>query len=322
MKLLPTYKMFLEKEEESVKVAVSGDVMFGRFVGKEYHELDILNPFSQAQEILRSADLSIVNLETPLYDGTPTWWSKYPIPKGYQKTLVAPTYKVNDLINGGINVVSLANNHADDAGYEGFESTQMVLDTAGIMHAGTSVSGDPFEPIMINVKGREIVFFSATLERNFGKDWGNANEYAPPIAYIDNTEKYEKLLGMINSQRSMFPSAFIIVSIHWGIQYSQHVKSWQEMFAKDIVNAGANCILGHHPHVVQKVSSYKDAIIFFSLGNLLFDHNYNVPGHGSIKNQKTKEGAIYVFDIGPENIVTNLEKYETLSTPQGVTINR
>ena len=318
--MLREYIRAVVTEQDPVRVAVSGDVMFGRFVGNEYHPLDVLNPFSQAQEIFRDADLAIVNLETPFYDDAPTWWSKYPLPKGYQKTLVAPTQKVNELINGGINVVSLANNHADDAGYEGFGSTQMALDTAGIMHAGTSTDGDPFEPTVMSVKGRDIVFFSVTLKRNFGKDWGDASEYPPPVAYIDSSEKHEKLLAMIDFQRSMLPDAFIIVAIHWGVQYNQQVEPWQEILAKDIVDAGANCILGHHPHVLQEVSSYKGATIFFSLGNLLFDHNYDVPGHESTKNEKTKEGAIYVFDIGPENSVSNLEKYKTLSTPQGVAL--
>ena len=128
-------------DSEPIRIAVSGDVMFGRYVGYEYHPLQIKNPFNQVQDVFRGSDLSIVNLETPLYDGHPTWWKKYPLPESdYQRTLVAPTSRVNELTNAGINLVSLANNHSDDAGYEGFESTRSTLDTVGIMHAGTNTN--------------------------------------------------------------------------------------------------------------------------------------------------------------------------------------
>jgi hypothetical protein len=172
----------------------------------------------------------------------------------------------------------------------------------------------------VKIKGRNVVFFSVTLERNFGDNWGDDTEYKPPVAHIDDLQKYEKFLRMIEFQREMSPDAFIIAAVHWGVQYKQDAEAWQEVFAKDIVDAGANCILGHHPHVLQKVSTYKNAVIFFSLGNLLFDHNYDVPGHGSKKNEKTKNGAIYTFNVGADNTVLDLQKHDTLSTPGGVAV--
>lgn len=307
-------------DSEPIRIAVSGDVMFGRYVGYEYHPLQIKNPFNQVQDVFRGSDLSIVNLETPLYDGHPTWWKKYPLPESdYQRTLVAPTSRVNELTNAGINLVSLANNHSDDAGYEGFESTRSTLDTAGIMHAGTNTN-DPFTPNIISIRGKKIVFFSVTLKRNFGNDWGSEKEYPPPLAYIDTVEKYEKFLNMISFQRSMHPEAFIIVAIHWGVQYKEENEIWQEILSKDIVDFGANCILGHHPHVLQKIGSYNGAIIFFSLGNLLFDHNYDILGHASNQNESSSSGAIFTFTIEKNNRVTGLKRTNTTSTPDGVII--
>ena len=306
--------------DESIKISVSGDVMFGRYVGYSYHPLQIDNPLKQTKLIFKSSDLSIVNLETPLYNGVPTWWEKYSLPRNnYQKTLVAPTDKAGELIRAGINLVSLANNHADDAGYEGFESTRSALDSVGILHAGTAVD-DPFTPTNISVRGKRVVFFSVTFKRNFGKDWGDSKEYPSPLAYIDTVKKYEKLLSMIQFQRSMYPDSFIIVSVHWGVQYKNNNEIWQEILAKDIVDSGANCILGHHPHVLQKVSTYKGAIIFFSLGNLLFDHNYDIPGHASKENKKTDRGAIYTFTVSKDNRIDTIKKTNALSTDLGVSI--
>ena len=146
--------------EDTITISVSGDVMFGRYVGYTYHPLNIDNPLRQTQRIFRNSDLSIINLETPFYDGKPTWWEKYPLPGSkYQKTLVAPTNKVNDLVSSGINMVSLANNHADDAGYEGFASTRSTLDSAGLIHAGTALD-DPFTPTTISVRDKTVIFFS------------------------------------------------------------------------------------------------------------------------------------------------------------------
>ena len=118
----------------------------------------------------------------------------------------------------------------------------------------------------------------------------------------------------------MYPDSFIIVSVHWGVQYKNDNEIWQEILAKDIVDSGANCILGHHPHVLQKVSTYKGAIIFFSLGNLLFDHNYDIPGHASKENKKTDRGVIYTFTVSKDNRIDTIKKINTVSTKMGVSI--
>lgn len=304
---------------DDVYIAVSGDIMFGRYVGKEYHPLNIKKPFKEVEHIFKPCDLAIVNLETPFFDETPTWWKKYKLPRdNYQKTLVAPTSKVKELVDAGINFVSLANNHADDAGYEGFASTIRTLDSANILHAGVSINGDPFTPKIIKVKHRPIVVFSVTFIRNFGGEWGDVNEYSPPLAYIDSLKKYNHLLDLIKKIRKTMPNAFIIVSVHWGVQYKEEIEEWQENVAQNIVDTGANCILGHHPHVLQKVAMYKGAVIFYSLGNLLFDHNYDISGHASKKNANTQKGAVYTFTVTPSNNIKNLTKVKTVSTPTGI----
>ena len=83
MKHLRQYiRRFLTEYDASVlRLAVAGDVMFGRYVGYQYYPLEIKNTFSQVQEIFHNSDLSFVNLETPLFDGRPTWWKKYEMPK-------------------------------------------------------------------------------------------------------------------------------------------------------------------------------------------------------------------------------------------------
>ena len=319
MKLL---KELIQEQLNTVRVAVSGDVMFGRYVGYGYHpiELTVEKPFEAVKKIFKDSDLALVNLETALFDEKPTWWKKYPLPsENYQLQLVSPTDSVQHLVDAGINCVSLANNHSDDAGLEGFESTQKVLDDAGILHSGTCPKGDPFAPTLFDINNKKIAFFSITFKRNFGNDWGNVSDYPiEPLASIDGAPAYEKFLERVEQCRSEHPDAFIITSVHWGEQWSEKVGVWQEIVAVNIIDAGTNCLVGHHPHVLQKVALYKDAVIFFSLGNFLFCHNYDRPGHASKENENTKNGAIYTFDITKDNKIVNLKRNDTQSTPEGV----
>ena len=321
MKLL---RELIQEQLDTVSVAVSGDVMFGRYVGYSYHpiELTVDDPFKEVKDVLQGADLSIVNLETALYDEKPTWWKKYPLPNdNYQLQLVAPTENVKHLKNAGINCVSLANNHSDDAGLEGFESTQKALNDAGIRHSGTCPKGEPFAPTIFDINNKKIAFFSVTFKRNFGNESGNIEDYPlAPLASIDGAPAYDKFLESIEKCRSEHPDAFIITSVHWGEQWAEKISVWQEIVAVNIVDAGSNCLVGHHPHVLQNVALYKDAVIFFSLGNFLFCHNYDRPGHASKENENTKNGAIYTFDISKDNKILNLKKHATQSTPGGVVL--
>ena len=320
MKQLRHYirETLLDQNSYDLNIAVGGDVMFGRYVGANYYPLNPSNPFANVSEIFKSSDMSIVNLENPLFDGPLPWWETYGIDDSYQKILVGPTSAAADMANHGINLVSLANNHSDDAGLDGFKTTHMALDSAGIIYSGTSVDHDPFEPAIINIKNKNVLFFSVTFKRNFGKDWGNSEEYRKPVAYIENITEFAYFLNKLSLYRQIYPDAFIICSVHWGEQYKSQVEVWQEVFAQEMVESGVNCVLGHHPHVLRKFEYYKDALIFYSLGNLFFDHNYDIPGHASKKNHSSKDGAIFTFNVGSDNFITNVKKHPTESTPQGV----
>ena len=313
---------YIKGQLETVRVSVAGDVMFGRYVGYDYFPIELTcnRPFEKVRHIFKESDLSIANLETALYDYEPSWWEKYPLPKkNYQLTLVSPTENARHLSDAGINCVSLANNHSDDAGLEGFESTQKTLDNAGILYAGTNITGDPFEPNIFKVRKKTIIFFSVTFKRNFGTSWGDIHDdHANPLAWIKDKKTYDEFLDRVKLYRQRLPNAFIILAVHWGNEYMKEPDPWQEAVAIDFVNAGINCLVGHHPHVLQKVSAYNGSLIFFSLGNLLFDHSYNRSGHASKNSVATKYGAIYTFDILPDNKIVDIKKHGTTCDPMGV----
>jgi poly-gamma-glutamate capsule biosynthesis protein CapA/YwtB (metallophosphatase superfamily) len=115
--------------------------------------------------------------------------------------------------------------------------------------------------------------------------------------------------------------SFIITSVHWGKQYSTRVLPWQETYARNLIDAGCNCILGHHPHVIQEIMSYNKGVVFFSLGNLFFDHHYEEKGHQHPKHPSTVMGSVHTIDISTEdNSVIDMRQILTLSSPKGVLI--
>jgi|TARA_Y100000034_G_scaffold40399_2_gene49784 poly-gamma-glutamate synthesis protein (capsule biosynthesis protein) len=319
-----TLREYIGKMSSSsnIRLAVSGDVMFGRYVGYDYHPAEPNEPFQEVRRIFENADLSIVNLETVLMDSSPQWWEYHDLPSpDFLRQLVAPTSYASTLSSAGIDLVSLANNHADDGGLVGYASTQSALVDAGLGFAGCSLTGDPFEPTVVMQQGKMIIFFSVTFKRNLGVEFGSVDDYESPLAWISDDAIAESFLGRVQAARVEHPEALILVSVHWGEQYIKEVQSWRGEYAKRLVDAGCNCVLGSHPHILQQVETYNGAIIFYSLGNLFFDHYYQVDGHHRPDEPRTAVGSIFVLDISTvDNNILDVQQILTLSTPMGVLV--
>jgi hypothetical protein len=190
---------------------------------------------------------------------------------------------------------------------------------AGLGFAGCSLTGDPFAPTVITWQEKEIIFFSVTFKRNLGVDFGSVDDYESPLAWISDDDVAESFLGRVHAARTEYPEALILVSVHWGEQYTKEVQSWRGDYAKRLVDAGCNCVLGSHPHILQQVETYNGAIIFYSLGNLFFDHYYQVDGHHRPDEPRTAIGSIFVLDISTaDNSILDVQQILTLSTPMGV----
>ena len=239
----------------TVTLTAVGDVMLDRGVARGIEKHGIRWPFEKVRDTLRSADLAFCNLECPLCaDGVKV--NKWVCFKG------DPAY-AECLSNAGFDVVSLANNHSLDCGRPGLAETMDCLDGARIRYAGAGgTPRDAARPVIVRVNGLKIAFLARNAWLPEGV-WSRPD--APNSAYLD--------AGTIESdvRDAARRADVVIVSLHWGREYREVPLHEQVELAHRIVDAGADLILGHHPHVLQPIEEYHGGVIAYSLGNFLFD---------------------------------------------------
>jgi hypothetical protein len=244
---------------ESISITAVGDIMLGSTAqGRGLPVNDGADLISGLTPILSSTDIAFGNVEGAMIDGG-TQTKCGPSSK-FCYTFSMPTRYGKYLKEAGFDVVSLANNHSSDFGAEGRASTRRVLDNLGIIHAGADTSDIPY----LNIKGKRVAF----------------------VAFATNAVSLN-LIDVENSRRVVADVArkadIVIVSFHGGAEGSaaQHVPYGSETylggargdlrkFTHAVVDAGADLVLGHGPHVVRGMEVYKDRLIVYSLGNFAF----------------------------------------------------
>lgn len=216
------------------------------------------HPLLRVAPVLRDADIAFVNLETPLTDrGRHT---------GAFKT---PTSFADALRWAGIDVVSTANNHAMDAEHLGLIDTRDALDRVGIGHVGTGMDlEDARRPHIVERDGIRVAFLGYAQFVNGGAgafalpDRSGVVPMSPPIIRED--------IRRVRDQVD-----YVVVSFHWSIENSQDTHPEDRRFAREVIDAGADVVLGHHPHVPRGVEVYNGKPILYSLGNLIFGHSHD-----------------------------------------------
>ena len=276
------------KENRTITMTLVGDIMLNRgveyMVGKE-GDGDYSFPFLKIVEDLKGTKLLFGNLEGPISDKGTKVGSIY--------SFRAEPKVIEGLTFAGFDVISLANNHAFDYGREALEDTFLKLKTAGIdehsfistrrsarvidyVGAGFNQS-EAYSPVIKEIQGTKIGFLAYT---NLGPETWKATERNSGIAWI-NENDFEKIKKDIENAKSQ--ADILIVSLHAGEEYAAEPTQFQIEFSKVAIDAGADLVIGHHPHVVQKSEKYKDKWIFYSLGNFVFDQSFS---------QETMKGEI------------------------------
>jgi len=234
-------------------------------------------PFAGIQAILEKADLRFSNLEVPIGTGD----SLYRAEKTYTFSL-DPRYK-EALRHGGFEVVSLANNHIMDYGHHLADSTVYHLDELGIHSVGYGINREGATTPAIRDVGIKVGFlaYSMTFPESFWATDSTAGTAYPFLPY------FKPKIQALDSQVD-----FTVISFHWGAENSDSTKQYQQMYAHQAIDAGADLILGHHPHIWQGVEQYKGKLIAYSLGNLCF---------GSYSEHAKKSGLLEV-SFGPDTV--------------------
>ncbi|MER3407165.1 MAG: hypothetical protein C4278_01960 [Patescibacteria group bacterium] len=261
-------------EDKTITLILVGDIMLDRGVKSQIKKYnDWRWPFLKIAEDFKKEDIVFGNLEGPISDKGTKVGSIYSF-RADPKVIEGLTY-------AGFNVLSLANNHALDYGREALKDTLLRLKEAGINYVGAGFNEkEAFSPLIIEikheingnaneVKGTKIGFLAYT---NLGSKSWRASGENPGLAWI-NENDFERIKEDIKSAKEK--SDILIVSLHSGNEYQKEPNQFQVNFAKMAIDSGADLVVGHHPHVVQKNERYKQGWIFYSLGNFIFDQRFS-----------------------------------------------
>lgn len=227
-----------------VTVVATGDLIFARMVNaQESAKNDFTWPMASVSAYLKSADLTIGNLESPLLPGCPV--------RKEGMNFCGSDKNIENLIQSGIDLVTIANNHFDNEGEDGKKQTLALLAKNGIL--ATGITG----PTYLAAKGLTFGF----LGYNFLE--GETEER------LWNGE----ILKEIDLAKQKCD--VLIVLPHWGEEYQEIPSAFEQTAYSEIFKAGADIIIGNHPHIIQPVKVENGKTVFFALGNFVFDQMWS-----------------------------------------------
>ena len=280
--LIFTYILFagssvakVNEKDTAFTASFVGDMMFGRHVNDviESHGADYL--FEKVQPIFNQSDYITGNFENPVLLQKEENYTK--IDKNIH--LFARPKSVDAIKNAGFSVVNLANNHMMDYGPVALNETVDILNDKGIPNVGAGSNVEEATEIeYTNFDGYRVatVGFTDSLVKDF-----SAHKYTAGVARATA----ENIVPTI--QHAKKNADLVVVNIHWGIEYNKEPSERQRDMARAISDVGADIIVGHHPHVLSEIELIGDTVVFYSLGNFIFDQGWT----------RTKDSAIAQFHI-------------------------
>lgn len=263
----------------TLTVSAVGDMIFDRQIKTLVVSAGGAAPLAAVASHLKVADVTIGNLESPLSTG------------GVKNATKDVTFRgdprgAEGLVASGFDFLSIANNHVLDYGPDALSDTVAALDARGIAHAGAGANrAAAWKPAVIERDGASVAYlaFSHILPAGFV-----ATDSRPGLAAGRNN--MDAVATAIRSAKAEHD--YVIVSFHWGVEYQDDANGEQVRDAHAAVDAGADMVLAHHPHVIQAVEYYKNRLIAYSLGDFVFDHY----------SRKTGEAFILDAALGPDGV--------------------
>jgi poly-gamma-glutamate capsule biosynthesis protein CapA/YwtB (metallophosphatase superfamily) len=242
-----------------------GDVMLSRSVGRKMKaEKDWNYPFEKIADTLRAADLTYANLECPVSDTGSNQHHLY--------SFRADPQVIEGLKYAGFDVLGVANNHMYDWGRPALLDTVHRLRDAGLhpVGAGANELAAHF-PEIVNMKGVRVAFLAYV---DIPPEQATAGADQPGVAWLED----DRVMSDIRFARPL--ADVLIVCLHWGTEYAPKPSRKQVELAHQMIDAGADLVVGGHPHVVQPCEFYHGHWIAYSLGNFIFDQHWPSTHHG------------------------------------------
>lgn len=258
-----------------IRIVAVGDIMLDRgvkyIVGKA-GEGDPYFPFVHVRDTIARADIAFGNLEGPVSDQGNNVGSIY--------SFRMPTESVRVLEDVGFDVLSFANNHVGDWNRAAFIDTLQRFSRSRVALTGAGMSDAEAErPVIREVRGERIGFLAFT---DVGPNWLKATAENPGIL-IASKEDIDRIVRRADAEVDI-----LLVSFHFGEEYHTASNARQQLLARAAVDAGADAVIGHHPHVGQEIELYRGAPIAYSLGNFVFDQRFS---------EDTSKGLVLELDV-------------------------
>lgn len=244
------------KEEPKILLSFAGDTMMAGRVADIVEQKGADYPFTDAAPLLEKSDLAILNLETAISDLGDA--------KQKEFTFRSDPIMAQALKKAGVDIVSVANNHALDYGTEAFLDTLSNLKKQGVKYVGGGLNQEEaYAPAVMEIKGKKVQIFG--FSRVLAEATWHAGVNHPGMASAYDHELVYKAV-----EPHLPQSDYTIVYLHWGQELSETPLPYQVQLAHGLIDLGVDIVIGSHPHVLQGMEWYKGKLIAYSLGNFVF----------------------------------------------------
>lgn len=282
-----------DEEDKEITMVFTGDIYLSNYVTSAYDKEGIDGIVSkELLDELSNADVTMANQEFAFSNrGTAA-------PDKQFTFRLSPTY-ISTFLDMGIDIATLANNHTLDFGRDALLDSIDTLRENNIAYVG---AGEDItrarETKYMDVKGKNIAFLAASRVIPV-TEW-NATSTSPGLF---TTYDPTALIEEIKSAKDK--SDFIVVYVHWGLERKSHPEEYQRKLAQQYIDAGADIVIGSHPHVLQGVEYYNGKPIIYSLGNFIFNNNIEQTAILKVVLTKDNEVKVYLLPCKAVNAKTS-----------------
>lgn len=270
-KIFSTNKPLLQGKNLITLIA-TGDVIPARSTNFQTTQRnDFTWPWQKTADVLKSADITFINLETPLMQNCQL------INEGM--SFCGSSKHIEGLLFSGVDVASLGNNHTANYGKPGLDETKKLLEDNGILVTGLNgpVFKDAPSYVIKEVKGIKFAFL------------GYTDISKTPL--VSSADENKIMLEVAEAKKN---ADVVIVQYHWGTEYITPPEERQKFLGRLTIDAGADLIIGNHPHWIKPIEFYNGKLITYAHGNFIFDQEWS---------QKTKEGMVGKYTFDGKNLV-------------------
>jgi poly-gamma-glutamate capsule biosynthesis protein CapA/YwtB (metallophosphatase superfamily) len=280
---------FAAEPNSPITIAFTGDILLDKSVGTRIERYGVDYPFQKTADLLRKADLTVGNLETSV--------STRGKPEQKEYTYRSKPHTLKGLANAGFDVVNLANNHTLDYGMDALFDT---MDHLRQNHIGFTGAGrneaEAFSPYVTTVKGKRVAILG--LSHVLPNHKWFAGKSKPGLAHAYSAEPM-----MSYVKKAVQQSDYTVAVLHWNLEYKDVPEPYARKLAKQLIDNGVDAVVGSHSHSLMGIEYYKNAPIFYSLGNFVFTTSRNPKGWESMIVLVTFEGQHAKSTVIPAKIL-------------------